>query len=111
MSEFGLVEITRKRVRDPLVKLTSESCQSCSGQGRKHTSHSVALEVLRGIERAAHAAPGKAIRARAAREVVRWFDDHGDEIRAALARRGAARVEFETNDAFTREGFDVATLA
>ncbi len=110
MSEFGLVEITRKRIRDPLVKLMSECCRSCSGQGRKRTRESVALEIIRGVERAAAAAPRKAVAVRAAAEVVRWLDDHGEEVRAALARRGAARVAFEVNEAFAREGFDVSTL-
>ncbi|HEX4303979.1 MAG TPA: Rne/Rng family ribonuclease [Rhizomicrobium sp.] len=110
MSEFGLVEITRKRIRDPLVKLMSECCRSCSGHGRKRTKEAVALEVLRSIERSAASAPGKAIAVRASAEVVRWLEDHGDEVRAALVRRGAARVSFESNEAFAREGFDVATL-
>ncbi len=51
MSEFGLVEITRKRIRDPLVKLMSECCRCCAGSGRKRTRDSVALEVLRSVER------------------------------------------------------------
>ncbi|MBV9046246.1 MAG: Rne/Rng family ribonuclease [Alphaproteobacteria bacterium] len=109
MSEFGLVEITRKRVRDPLVKLMSECCRACSGHGRKRTRESVALEIIRSVERSAAAAPGKPITVRASAEVVRWLDDHGDEVRGALARRGAARVSFAANDAFAREGFDVAT--
>ena len=111
MSEFGLVEITRKRVRDPLVKLMSECCRNCSGDGRKRTRDSVALEVLRRVEREASAAPGKPILVRAAPEVVRWLDEHDEEVRCALARRGAARVSFEANDAFAREGFDVGTLS
>jgi ribonuclease G len=109
MSEFGLVEITRKRVRDPLVKLVSECCRACSGEGRKRTSESVALEVLRRVERAAIAAPGRPIVVRAAPEVARWLCDHGEEVREALARRGAARVSFEAHECYAREGFDVAT--
>jgi ribonuclease G len=109
MSEFGLVEITRKRVRDPLAKLVSECCHSCSGQGRKRTRDSVALEVLRRIEREAAAAPGKAIVVRAAPEIVDWLGAYDEEIRAALARRGAPRVRFEPTDAYAREGFDVGT--
>ena len=109
MSEFGLVEITRKRVRDPLFKLMSECCRSCSGQGRKRTRDSVALEVMRRVERTAAAAPGKSIVVRAAPDVVRWLEDHGEEVQTSLARRGAARVRFEANDGYAREGFDVAT--
>jgi Ribonuclease G/E len=96
-------------VRDPLVKLMSECCRTCSGHGRRRTRDSVALEVLRSVERAAVAAPGRPIAVRASDEVVRWLDEHGEEVRSSLARRGAARVTFEANDAFAREGFDVAT--
>jgi ribonuclease G len=110
MSEFGLVEITRKRVRDPLVKLMSECCRSCSGHGRKRTKESVALEIIRSVERSAAAAPGKKVAVRASAEVVKWLEDRSDEVRGALARRGAAQVSFEPHDGYAREGFDVATL-
>jgi ribonuclease G len=111
MSEFGLVEITRKRVRDPLFKLMSECCRGCHGHGRKRTRDSIALEVMRRVERTAAAAPGKPIVVRAAPDVVRWLEDHGDEISVALARRGAPRVRFESHDCYAREGFDVSTAA
>jgi ribonuclease G len=111
MSEFGLVEITRKRIRDPLVKLMTECCRPCDGMGRKRTSGAVALEILRRVERQANAAPGKPIVVRAAPEIVRWLESHGEEVRPALARRGAARVSFEPCDEFNREGFDVGTAA
>jgi ribonuclease G len=109
MSEFGLVEITRKRVRDPLVKLVSECCRSCDGQGRKLTKDHVALEIIKRVERQAAAAPGKQVQVRAAPEVIAWLMGHDEEVRAALARRGASRVCYEANDAFAREGFDVGT--
>ena len=85
--------------------------RTCSGHGRKRTRDSVALEVMRQVERAAAAAPGKPIVVRAAPEVVRWLEDHGEEVTTALARRGAARVRFEPNDSYAREGFDVATAS
>ncbi|HEX3945360.1 MAG TPA: Rne/Rng family ribonuclease [Rhizomicrobium sp.] len=109
MSEFGLVEITRKRVRDPLVKLMTECCHTCRGRGRNRTTESVALDIVRQVERAAAAAPGKPIVVRAAPEVVRWLNMHEDEIRAGLARRGAPRVSFDAHVEFPREGFDVGT--
>jgi ribonuclease G len=111
MSEFGLVEITRKRIRDPLVKLMTECCRPCDGHGRRRTKDAVALEVIRQIERQANAAPGKQILVRAAPEIVRWLETHGEDVRPALARRGAVRVSYEPRDEFTREGFDVGTAA
>jgi ribonuclease G len=109
MSEFGLVEITRKRIRDPLVKLMTECCRPCRGRGRNRTRESVALDIIRQVERAAAAAPGKPITVRAAPDVVRWLNVHDDEVRTGLARRGAARVAFQARQEFEREGFDVGT--
>ena len=109
MSEFGLVEITRKRIRDPLVKLMTECCRPCDGHGRKRTRDAVALEILRRIERQGIAAPGKMVVVRASPEIVRWMETHDDELRTALARRGVARVAFEPREEYGREGFDVGT--
>jgi ribonuclease G len=107
MSEFGLVEITRKRIRDPLVKLMSEGCRSCRGQGRTRTVQSVVMDVLRRIEREAKAAPGKPVVVRAAPEVVRWMETHDGEIRRGLSRRGVARLTLEPRAEYAREGYDV----
>ena len=109
MSEFGLVEITRKRLRDPLVKLTTECCRPCDATGRKRTREAVALDIIRRVEREARATPGKCVHVRAAPEVVDWLDAHGDDVRGGLARRGAGRVSFEAREEFAREGFDVGT--
>lgn len=111
MSEFGLVEITRKRIRDPLVKLMTEGCRPCEGHGRKRTRDAVAMDIIRRIEREAAASPGRQIVVRASSEIVSWLEAHGDEVRSALARRGASRVIFEARDEFAREGFDVGTAA
>ncbi len=109
MSEFGLVEITRKRVRDPLVKLMTECCRTCHGRARNRTRESVALDIIRAVERSAVEAPGKPVIVRAAPDVVRWLNAHDDEVRTGLARRGAPRVTFQPRDEFDREGFDVGT--
>src|SRR5204863_8441159 len=110
MSEFGLVEMTRKRVRDPLAKRLTEDCRRCDGHGRRKTVETVAVEMMRRVERAAAVAPGKEIVLRAAPVMVRWLAAHEDEIRSALTRRGVARLRFEANTEQRRENFDVETL-
>jgi ribonuclease G len=110
MSEFGLVEMTRKRVRDPLAKRLTENCRRCDGHGRRKTVETVAVEMMRRIEHAAAAAPGKEILLRAAPVMVRWLEAHEDEIRAALGRRGVVRLRLEAHGDQRRESFDVETL-
>jgi len=106
MSEFGIVAITRKRVREPLGRVTATPCTACQGSGASLSRESVALAILRRVEREARAAPGQEILAEAAPEVAEWLNAHRDEITPALARRGAGRVIFQAGD-FAREHFDV----
>ena len=109
-SPLGLVEITRKRVREPLLTRLSESCAACAGQGMLRRPDAVAMDVLRRIEAGARAAPGKPIRVRAAPEIIHWIESQGEGLRAALARKGAANVNLEEDETCSRERFDVATI-
>jgi ribonuclease G len=109
MSEFGLVEMTRKRVRDPLAKRLTEDCRRCDGHGRRKTVETVAVEMMRRMERSAAAAPGKEIVLRATPVMVRWLEAHLDEIRNALSRRGVMRYRIEAHSDSRRESFSVET--
>ncbi|HEX3486559.1 MAG TPA: Rne/Rng family ribonuclease [Micropepsaceae bacterium] len=110
MSEFGLVEMTRKRVRDPLATRMTENCRRCDGHGRRKTVETVAVDMMRRVERAHAAAPGKEIVLRAAPVMARWLSSHEDEFRAALLKRGIARLRIEANTEQRRENFDVETI-
>ncbi len=110
MSEFGLVEMTRKRVRDPLVTRVTEHCRRCDGHGRRKTVETVAVEMMRQIERAHAAAPDATVLLRASPVMVRWLDTHEEDFRAALAKRGIMRVNIERGSDTRRENFSVETL-
>jgi len=110
MSEFGLVEMTRKRVRESLFHRHTETCRCCSGEGRHATVETIAMEVLRRIEQSAKRAPGRTIEVRAAADVVRWLDSHGEQLRGALARRGVGGLRFTVDETRMRAGFSVETV-
>lgn len=105
LSEFGLVEITRKRTRDPIQRMMTESCRACRGRGRTRSVESVGLEILRRAEREGKTARGQPVVVRASPEVIYWLDSH--ELAAALARRRGPRLILEPRPEFAREGFDV----
>lgn len=107
MSEFGLVEMTRKRVREPLSKLFSEMCDPCHGHGRIKTVVTVAAELLRRVAREAKARPGTKLVAYAAPEVVKWIDAQGDDLKQSLRRHAGAGIRFEARANFARSQFDV----
>ena len=51
ISELGLVEMTRKRTRDTMVRALCESCPACEGKGFVKSKQTVAYEVMREVER------------------------------------------------------------
>ncbi len=51
MSEIGLVEMTRKRVRESLGHLLTHACPYCKGRGFIKSEQTVANELLRAIAR------------------------------------------------------------
>jgi ribonuclease G len=51
MSEIGLVEMTRKRVRESLGQLLTEPCPYCKARGTVKSEQTVAHEILRAVGR------------------------------------------------------------
>jgi ribonuclease G len=50
ITELGLVEMTRKRVRHSLTTMLSEACPYCEGSGRTRSPVTVSMEVLHKLE-------------------------------------------------------------
>ncbi|MBA4211286.1 MAG: Rne/Rng family ribonuclease [Parvibaculum sp.] len=109
MSEFGLVEMTRKRVREPLDKLLTEPAFP-HGRPRRKTCATVANDLLRKIAREAAAAPGRALVARASPEVVDWLERGNPYLVERLRRRVPAEVSLIGEPAYSREKIDVGAL-
>ncbi|MEK9677277.1 MAG: ribonuclease E/G [Rhodospirillaceae bacterium] len=50
ISPFGLLELSRQRLRPSLTETTSDVCLHCGGSGIRRSTESTALHILRGIE-------------------------------------------------------------
>ncbi|BCW90523.1 Ribonuclease G [Alphaproteobacteria bacterium SO-S41] len=110
MSEFGLVEMTRKRVRDPIVKFLTEPARGVLCGGRVKTVATVANDFLRRIESEARANPGRTINCIASGEVARWISEQPVVLQRLRARIGG-RFRIEARDTWPRDRFDVAVEA
>ncbi|MBW2610472.1 MAG: Rne/Rng family ribonuclease [Deltaproteobacteria bacterium] len=51
MSELGLIEMTRKRTRENLNRLLSETCLYCEGRGTIKSKRTICYEIFRDLER------------------------------------------------------------
>jgi len=54
LSEFGLVEMTRQRVRRSLESVSFQECPTCQGRGSIRSVLTVSIQCLRQIKRAFH---------------------------------------------------------
>jgi len=52
VSELGLIEMTRQRVRQSHLQNMTEACQTCHGTGRVFTAETIARRVERSVRRA-----------------------------------------------------------
>jgi ribonuclease G len=53
VSDLGLIEMTRQRVRPSLIQSLTETCEHCAGSGRVYTPATVIRRIERSVKRAA----------------------------------------------------------
>jgi ribonuclease G len=58
ISELGLVEMTRKRVRESIGRTLCEPCPYCEGKGYIKSKTTTVYEIFRELQREMHNAPG-----------------------------------------------------
>lgn len=109
LSEFGLLEMTRKRTRDPLGDSLSETCAECAGMGRTTTPETVAYEVLRRAQQEARMAEaqGGSVSIFAAAPVVDFLEHDAADLVAILEARLGFAVEVQADDALASDEYDI----
>jgi ribonuclease G len=95
ISELGLVEMTRKRVRQDLRALLSTQCPTCRGSGVSKSDETLAAELFRAIRAKAATAPGKEITARVHPDLASHLDGHAADDVDRLASLIGARIHVE----------------
>ncbi len=109
ISEFGLLEMTRKRTRDSVHKRFTEMCAQCDGTTRVPTVETVALSVLWRAEREGRAVRsdvGKRLELHAAEDVIDFLEE-AEPLLLALEQRTGCSVELVAAEEFGRPDFEV----
>ncbi len=110
ISELGLVEMTRKRVRESLGQVMLTACPCCDGTGRVRSGTTIAHDIFREVRRRAGAAPGGRLVITAHPDVVDLL--YGEE-RATLDELELAyrcRIDVEPSDDPDPDHFQVRRL-
>jgi len=109
MSQLGLVEMTRKRIRPSLIKSLCEPCEYCEGKGYIKKKTTVASEIFREVEREAHVLDkkNKSIVIHCHSEVV----DHIYEVEAEtldhIEKKTSRSIAFKIEPSYHLEQYEV----
>ena len=100
LSELGLVEMTRKRVRQGLNQSLSQTCAACGGLGWVRSVASIAHQTLREVEwRMARKALPR-IKVRAARDLVEWIKAEEAEVVDTLQQTLGGEIELMVEESY-----------
>ncbi len=106
ISDLGLVEMTRKRTHESLLKMICEPCGVCHGRGFIKTAESVCLEIFREIQRNARDFKAGCLILASQGVVDRLLDEDAVCI-AELSSALGATIRFQVETSYSQEQFDV----
>ena len=109
ISEFGLIEMTRKRVRQSLERSLTQACPYCGGSGRIKSNTTVALEIWRELMKAGDLHEGQDVIVRV-NPIVYGTLHTGDPIFEEVERNLGVHLVFKPDDSLHHEQFDIMSI-
>ena len=105
-NEFGLVAITRKRVKQSLEHTLCAPCVHCSGSGFLKSPHTIAMEILTEASKLVPFAPRKQITLRVSPEVARYLKQRDVPVMQGIEDMTHQTVFIKTDPTLHPESFD-----
>jgi len=110
ISRFGLLEMSRQRLKPSLEEMTFKVCPRCSGQGTIRGTRSIALSILRLMEEEAQKESSKEIRAITPVPVATFLlNEKRNEI-SEIEQRNNIRLTILPNPSMETPHFDVQRI-
>ena len=111
ISELGLVQMTRKRTRESLEELLTDTCPRCEGRRVVKSVPTLAAEVLRGIHREARRRSGDdMLLVKVHPAVARYLYDHGARDLEALERRVGIKIVLRAMEGLEPGSFELSLV-
>ncbi len=96
VSELGMIEMTRKRVKHNLMKAMSQPCPYCEGSGMVRSVTTVTFDILRRLQGLFCDTKEKHIILQAHPDVVRRLRGENQDLLAAIVERFGREVSIES---------------
>jgi len=109
ISEFGLIEMTRKRVRQSLERSLTQACPYCTGSGRIKSNTTIALEIWRELMKIRDFHEGQDVIVRL-NPIVYSTLHAGDPIFEEVEQTLGVHLVFKPDESLHHEQFDVMRI-
>jgi ribonuclease G len=110
ISEFGLIEMTRKRVRQSLERSLTQACPYCGGSGRIKSNATISIEIWRELMKLRDLHEGQDVIVRVNPIVYGTFSNGSEPVFAEIESHLGIHLVFKPDDSLHHEQFDVMTI-
>jgi ribonuclease G len=109
ISELGLVEMTRKRTRESLMRILADACPYCDGKGYIKSEKTVCAEIYRALQKELPTLRDRKITINTHPAIAERFYDDEREAIEELEKRFKKRITVKKKD-LHREQFEIENL-
>jgi ribonuclease G len=111
VSDLGLVEVSRKRVRPSLLQFFSDECPYCKGIGKVLSYESLATKIEHWIRRVGSKTREKKIQLRVNSSLAIYLEEERRGVMDSLERQYKMKIEIQDDPRLHREDFKLISLA
>jgi len=109
ISELGLVEMTRKRVRQSLHSLLMQSCPTCKGTGVVKSAPALTAEIYRKIQVATRDISGHEVLIRVNPDLAAYFQEEEPDGLEVLQQRIQRKVTVQGVQGLHKDEYEIIT--
>ena len=107
ISELGLVEMTRKRVRQGLQSLLTSACPTCKGSGTVKSDLTLTAEIFRKVQAGARESGGRDVLIRVHPEMAHHLETEEREGLERLRELSGRAIVVQGTASYQREQYDL----
>ena len=109
ISDLGLVEMTRKRTRDSLTQMISETCFLCQGKGHIKSPETVTFELFRELNRTVRHLTGRQLQVSVHPRVAQVLFNEARGRLDGMEKIWNKRISVNPVESFAVEKFEITT--
>ena len=110
VSEFGLVIVTRKRVKQSLERLLTDPCPYCTGTGMVKSTATICFDILTELRKVSTELNGHGVLLRVNPEIAKALQGEELSVLRDLERAVGRKIEIKADVTLHHEQFDVMAI-